>query len=250
MIFVTAVNERYKPGAIALWNSFKRFHKSPHEFWCLVFGSTELTMELAGKGMNVMQNPHYPPVKLPAPGVWDAEHIDEDALKALYARLFLPEWFCDEERICWIDADSNFVRAASELDRFNMNGKSIAAPLTGKIPKIFKAMDEKCTSKNIKTGTILYDVRNYLNRLHPITMAAFIKSHGDKFDASTCNCAINYIIKDDVEHLPDLYSYNAKRGMNPEARILHWSICEPWDCESKPLGIQKQIKKYWEPYVA
>ncbi len=252
MIFVTAVNRRYFPGAVALWNSFRRFHNG-HEFYCIAYGDEQLVIDLAVKGMNVMHNSSFGDfdcLKLPAPGVWNGEHIDKDALRALYVRMILPELFPDSERVTWIDADSNFIRACAELDTVDMAGKSVAASLSRRKPRIWKAMNKPVGNTNIRTGTILFDTVKYRLLNYAAEMLTFVYEHGDKFDDSTVNCAFNYIVRNDCHDLGDAYSYNAKHGtVVHNARILHWSICEPWAVENKPERIQKAIAKWWEPYA-
>jgi len=203
--------------------------------------------------MEVILNPGVwePDQVFPAPGVWDRDVIDDDALRSLYVRCVLPELFPDEERVVWVDADSNFFDNCGELEHFDMKGKVVAAPMTQKTPKIYAAMG-KPPRRNIITGTMMFDVPQYLDCGFSEQMMIFMDDYAERFDDSSCNCAINYILQgeENVIELPRTYCYNAKHGNpSPGAKILHWSICEPWDCGDKPQEIQRQIKKYWEPFA-
>jgi len=255
MIFVTAINRRYMPGAVALWNSFKHYHKDGRDqFVCVAFGDASLGDELAATGMEVRLNPDvYDDEQVfPAPGVWQRDVIDKDALRALYFRCVLPELFPEEKRVVWVDADSNFIDGCGELEHFDMQGKVVAAPLTAKRPKIYLEMGKPQKWKNIITGTMLFDVQQYIERGFADQMMILMDDYPERFDDSSCNCAINYILEGErnVKELPRAYCYNAKRKSNPiGAKILHWSICEPWDCADKPQEIQNQIEKYWEPFA-
>lgn len=252
MIVVTACNERYLPGVVALWNSFKAHHDTKrHDFWCIAFGEMSLIEKLELEEIPYVHGKHVPiPEDLPAPGVWKDKKFDRFALQALYCRVVLPKVFSRADRILWVDADCNFVGSVADLDAFRMQGKAVGACLTARLPKIYKAMGKAGpVPLNIKTGTMLFDVKRYNQAAYPERMIEFIAEQGDKFDDSTVNCAVNWVIGDDVVRLPDTYSFNAKMLDPPSgAKILHWSICDPWDVTDKPKRIQDRIKEYWEPY--
>lgn len=255
MLIVTACNDRYLPGVVALYNSFKaHVNQERNTFVCLTFGNRDLKSEIESHGIETVHNvPLFNELHLPAPGVWDNDKYDEDAMRACYCRIFLPVIFGWEKRALWVDGDCNFIRDVDELNDVKMHGHAIATPQSARQLKIFKAFKVKQTWPNLKTGTMLFDVHEYNRRQHFVAMYTFIEEHGKRFDDSTVNCAVNWEFKGKAARLSDDYSFNAKtRPPNKGVKILHWSICEPWNADvmsEKPAMIQNNVKKYWWPYA-
>lgn len=154
-----------------------------------------------------------------------------------------------------MDGDCNFCGDVDELNDFKMGDAVIAAPQTGRQHHIFKALGILQEGNNLKTGTMLFDAERYRWRRHWDNMQQIIQTHGRKFNSSTVNCAINLEFNgEEVVRLSDAYSFSAKgRKPQPGTKIIHWSICEPWNDEmmkEKPEIFRVHVNKYWRPYEA
>jgi len=253
MLVVTACNRRYFHGARVLWNSFQHHHRGTADrFWCLAFGDEELVNDLRHLGMPVADNPVFPSDCVMKRELTWLNHnmYDDDAIKALYSRLMLPNLFPDSERVLWVDADSNFIGPISELDDFNMHGKVIAGPLTNKEDGLKKRTGRG--GQHIRTGTLLFDTQKFVEGDYIEKCFDVMRHHSDLIDGSASEFVINYVFRNQAADLPKRYSYSAKRqDVGKGVKLIHWSIMEPWNAkhtEPKPQKAKDQVERYWKPY--
>jgi len=102
---VTAADERYVPGVVALYNSIVRNFPSA-DFNCIVHDKKTLNI-LADIGIPVsLIATTELPDKLPGSIQWDAN------IQAMYSRLLIPHLY-DEPYVLWLDADTLVLKEFS-----------------------------------------------------------------------------------------------------------------------------------------
>ena len=261
---VTACDEKFGPGAIALYNSITR-HTTGIDFYCMAFGSDAFCDSLP---MKVIKNPSYPEGQMfPKGGRWDAGVMQayplgmnpsEYAMPAMYSRLLIPSLF-DVDRVLWVDADCLVIDNLGELETFDFAGHCMASTdITEQFNGNFKSLRERHGQGNALgirapgTGTMLINMQAWrdskisercfelMNEVKPGEWLAVVQN------------AIILAVNGDFAEYGWEYMRDCKRAGPPAGtKIMHFPIVIPWDdydVKRKPPEMQQMIKNHWEPY--
>ena len=266
MIVVTAANAKYGPGVKALHNSIKRnCPDGAVEFWCLAYGDEDFINDLRDYGINVKDNPPFPPgTKFPTggrwhPGVWDRypDGMGAEvggAMEAMYARILIPKIWPDEERVLWIDADEIVHQHFPELYDLDFQGKSLTAV----------ALDSKGTSGNFLsklktpypgcgTATNLFNVPVW-NRNNLTEKCIEIMNTCDSGEMlAVVQSVMILAVEGDFLEWGWEYQHEIKhKPVDDSTKIYHFSIMVPWDdfdMSFKPPNFRSLVDRFWRPYA-
>lgn len=272
MLVVSACNEKYAPGVIALHNSIRRNGQPGLEFVCLAYGDDSLRQRLEAKGITVIMNAPYPDgTRFPTggrwhPGVWDRYPQGMGAecpytQPAMYARLLIPQLFPDRERVFWVDADCIVHQPFPELETLDFEGKPVASAL------LINSKGQLCAKGNWKstedarveppykchaTATYLINVPEW-NRLR-ITEQCFdlMNTCEDGEMLAVVQSILLRITQDNFVEYGWEYLHEIKNhGINGAVKIYHFSVMVPWDkfdMAGKPEKFRQCVRQFWEPY--
>lgn len=115
---VTSCDEKYIPGAIALYNSIKQNSNCESEVFLLAHGN-ESAYEDFPKDFKRIYNAE--PVASPTGGEWTYE------MPAMYSRVLIPKLFSNYDRVLWLDADTIVLQDLTPLFHIDLEGKICAA---------------------------------------------------------------------------------------------------------------------------
>lgn len=267
---VTACDDKYIPGAIALFNSINaNVPAGEIDFHCIYYG--ENPEPLYKKGIQVFDNPKYPDnIVFPiggrwasAPGYPNGLNPSQYAMPAMYARLLIPQLFPYHQRVFWIDADCIVLKSLKELETYDMSGHpvsgvDISTELNGNFNSLYPVKGQNGNDLGhggFGCGTLLVDVRCW-NELQ-ITEKCFDvmrQCEAKQEMLAVVQSILILVVKDDFKPLSENeYLFNVKR-QNPraETKIIHFPIMIPWDeydLSQKPATFREQVNKYWKPYA-
>ncbi len=262
---VTACDEVFSPGAIALYNSITR-NASDVDFYCLAFGSDEFCASLP---MKVIANPGYPAgQRFPKGGRWSPGVMEDypegmnpkpEAMPAMYARLLIPELFSDRDRVLWVDADCLVIGSLGELEGFDFQGHCMASTdITEELNSNFRSLISEHGRGNALdfgapgTGTMLINIPVWRERRITEQCFDLMNTVEDGEWLAVVQCAIILAVKGDFAEYGWEYMQNVKRDDPPKGtKIIHFPVVLPWDefdMSRKPENIKHYVRKYWEPY--
>ena len=115
---VTSCDEKYIPGAKALYNSIVANSKCGSDIFCLAHGDENAYSDFP-KGFKCLYN--LEPVASPTGGEWTYE------MPAMYSRVLIPELFTEYDRVLWLDADIIVMQDLTPLFNIDLQGKPCAA---------------------------------------------------------------------------------------------------------------------------
>jgi len=264
---VTACDEVFSPGAIALYNSITRnTEQGEIDFYCMAFGGDEFCASLP---MQVIDNPSYPEwQQFPKGGRWDAGTMPDYpegmnpspyAMPAMYARLLIPSLFSDIDRVLWIDADCLVMESMSELESFNFDGHCMASTdITDQVNGNFDSLlsrHGRGNSIGIRapgTGTMLFNIGAWNEKRISEKCFELMNTTADGEWLAVVQSAIILAVNGDFAVYGWEYMRDVKRAAPPQGtKIIHFPIVLPWDAwdvSRKPPAMQANIKRYWEPY--
>lgn len=264
---VTACDEKYAPGAVALYNSINRNTKEGEiDFYCMAFGSEEFCNSLP---MKTIKNPRYPDGQnFPKGGRWSANVMpgypegmnpSQYAMPAMYARLLIADLFESLDRVLWIDADCLVIDSLKELESFDFSGHCMASTdITEQLNGNFKSLREQHGQGNCLgirapgTGVMMINIEAW--RSSKISEKCF-QLMNDAVEGEWLAVVQNAIIlavNGDFAEFGWEYMRDVKRhDPPPGTKIIHFPIVIPWDSSDvkrKPPEMQANIKRHWEPY--
>ena len=115
---VTATDERYLPGVLALYNSYLKHSAEGFSFHCLAYGDESLKRKLEAQGIHTILNKYLPVDVLPMSPKYDW-YRDKIESAAMYARLMIPDLFSGEKSV-YIDADAVILKSLDGLVSVDM----------------------------------------------------------------------------------------------------------------------------------
>jgi len=269
---VTACEDKFMPGAIALHNSIKR--NTPQgeiDFYCIYYG--EDASPLIQKGIKVIDNPPYPDdIVFPVGGRWQKAdgypaglNPSKYAMPAMYARMMMTKLLPDRERIFWVDADCIIMQSIEELNQLDFKGTPVAGPditdeANGNFGSLYpnRAKGQRNGNslghKAFGCGVMLVNTKVWEE--HQITEKCFELMKNckarDEMLAVVQSILILVVKNDFVDLSMQKYLFDAKRYKpTQDIKIIHFPIVIPW-CEynmsQKPDHFRENIKQFWEPY--
>lgn len=105
---VTAIDEKYFPGLVALYNSYKANAGDGFEFYCIVDGDAELFSRVEDLGVKALHPTEWSD-DYPVSEIWP------DKIPSMFADLEIPRLFPKHDRAIWIDADCVIVKPLTGL---------------------------------------------------------------------------------------------------------------------------------------
>lgn len=234
MQFVTAIDEAYLPGLIALNNSFKANAGDGVSLSCMVYGDSELVKKVESLGIDVIENFDIP-AYLPVSEHWPV------ASPAMYARLMVPLLY--ESPCAWIDADCIVLKPLSILgDMKFSNPVAGVVTSTSQIGQQVKGnLDVNGSLPAIFAGLLVYNVEVW--RKKRITEQCFeiMNSRRDLEFLYAVQSVMSYVLKGDFYHLDYSWQEFANRGkLSANCRIVHYVGALPWRDDMKNKDIFNQ----------
>ena len=107
---VTAANERYFPGLVALYNSYKKHCSDDFEFYAMVQGDDALVSKVEGLGINVIGNPVIPARCFPV-----TKNRPVETAEVHFYRIMIPTLFEGYKKTIYIDSDSVILQSLKPL---------------------------------------------------------------------------------------------------------------------------------------
>lgn len=248
MIAVTAINEKYWPGLVALRNSI-RANSPKIELHCICHGDEKLSNDIMNIGVVAISPPKMD-CKLPTSSEWP------NKIPAMYSRLWIPNMYT-EDRVLWLDADTIVLRDLSPLFNMDMGEFPIASTVSddprGKPRMVHTMIDglSKGNFKGITSGVILFNIHEY--REQRILKQCQIIMNESKLNLKfVVQSVLNLALRGDFLELDPMWQIQGNRkGMylkvDQGAWIVHYVGVTPW--EPKDLtGHQYENAKLWDLY--
>lgn len=266
MIIVTACTPDYLPGVRALGNSIRRnagaqvwppvghaaddkprFGRSQRlDLYCIGYGGVDLRHSILEAGFCPMMNTDYPEgTQFPRGGQW--ENYSDDAMRAMYCRVLLPQLFPHEERVLWLDSDILVVGSIDELAHIDFHGHSTAQAFLGVKGKKNDKFRKHCCA------VLLYNVQEW-NKTNSTERYLDLMNDYKGKPGGVVETLMNEFLRNDVLSLADKWHCNAKRKTpSREDVILHFPAMKPWAPDEyirtpKPKAMVEHVTKLWEPY--
>jgi lipopolysaccharide biosynthesis glycosyltransferase len=237
MKVVTAIDEKYYPGLVALNNSIKT--NSPnHELICIVYGDDSLVSKVRAQGIQVIDNPVMD-VELAVSQNWPI------ASKAMYARLLIPELFKDN-RIIWLDADCIVLKPLDALETLTFTEPVAAVWTSAKY--LNQQINGLKSSHNIRAlfaGLLIFNSEEWRRR--DITNQCFEAMKESLEFKYVVQSVLSYVLQGDFHEIGHEWQIFANRpetdaGIIENANILHYVGALPWKAPMRNQTI-------WEQYA-
>ncbi len=238
---VTAINEAYLPGLIALYNSYKANAGHGFDFYCIVDGDAELFAHVSSLGVKTLKPTPWADV-YPVSGDWPEE------TPSLFARLQIPRLLSDHEKAIWIDADCIIVDSITGLLDYNFS-----EPVAACRPNDHRyTIGSMCLNsphgmaevRAMFTGLIVFNIQEWNDRDITGQCAEAMLDDSITFRWGD-QSVLSYVLQGDFFELPMTWQTFAHRedAVIDKAKILHWLGCVPW--QTKMLN-----SEIWERYAA
>jgi len=237
---ITAIDDKYFPGLVAIYNSYKANAGEGFDFYCIVDGDADLFARVEDLGVKAIK-----PIQwtdgYPESEEWPVQ------IPSLFASLQIPKLFPDHEKAIWIDADCIIVDSLSGLLDHKFNEPIAACDMNNANYKLGFVL-HNCPPKlsGIKFpfgGLIIFNVQEW-NRLDLTAKCAesmmdktIVFRYGDQ-------SVLGYVLKGNWSGLPlSWQTFAHRKGVDiKNAKILHWLGCVPWESEVRN-------KEMWEHYA-
>lgn len=250
-IAVTAINEKYFPGLVALNNSIKE--NSPRtKLHCIVHGDQKFTEKIRKLGVTPIIAPNMM-CKLPTSSEWPVE------IPAMYSRLWIPRLFPHEERTLWLDADVIVLRDLMPLFYMRMGEFPIASTVSDDprgVPRMVHTMvnglpNGKGNFKGCTSGVIVFHRNNY-NDKKILAQCQIIMNRSELNLKFVVQSVINLALRGDFLELdPQWQVQGNRKGMylkvDQGAFIVHYVGVTPWEPDDLE-GHQCENIKLWNEY--
>lgn len=223
---VTAIDEKYFPGLVALYNSYRANAGEGFEFYCIVDGDAELFGRVEALGVKTIK-PTAWTEGYPVSPEWP------DPIPSLFADLQIPRLFPDHERAIWIDADCVVVKPLTGLLTIDFD-EPVAACSPPDNNYILDFVLRECPREHKGKrspfgGLIIFNIHEWNKRgLTEKCAEAMLNKHiifryGDQ-------SILAYVLLGDFFVLPLSWQTwaNRKLPIPDSATILHWVGTVPW----------------------
>ena len=245
---VTAINEKYFPGLVALNNSYRQNAGEGFELYCIVDGDADLFARVEDLGVKTITATQWAE-DYPVSPEWP------DKIPALFARLQIPRLFPNHKRAIWIDADCVIVKPITELIDIEFDEPiSACTPVDSngnpspnyELGFVLRQCPLGLEKKRVAfTGLIVFNIAEWNHRgltercAKAMLNEQIVFRYGDQ-------SVLAYVLMGDFHLLPMYWQIFANRGeaIPPEGKILHWvGPSVPW---LKPMAHQKKWEEYGE----
>jgi lipopolysaccharide biosynthesis glycosyltransferase len=223
MRIVTAVDTKYIPGLIALYNS-KVLHAPKDDFTCMVH-DTETEAIVKDLGIETLFVDRALLPTLPTSQFWLEESM------AMYSRLLIPHMFTEPVSV-WMDADMVLLDALPEVDfeGYAVAGSLDCSPLIGnQIPDL---LDDAVRFKPaVNAGLLVFNRKEWLNQRIFNRCIELIKTTKYNYQF-VVQSVLNLALEGDFKMLSG--KWNVFAGMNssipPDTLVVHWAGVDyaPW----------------------
>jgi lipopolysaccharide biosynthesis glycosyltransferase len=251
-IAVTAIDEKYFPGLVALRNSIAA--NSPKtELHCICHGNADLARAIYDLGVQPV-HPPYMDCKLPTSSEWP------NKIPAMYSRLWIPHMteFSPARRTLWLDADVIVLRDLTPLFYMDMEGFTVASTVSddprGK-PRMVHSMvngleHEKGNFKGLTSGVILFDHDAYKDQ-RILKQCQIIMNESELNLKFVVQSVLNLALRGEFLELDPMWQVQGNRkGMylkvDMGAWIVHYVGVTPWGVLEVPHQIDNA--KLWRKY--
>lgn len=251
---VTATDERYLPGAIALYNSYLEHSQEGFSFHVLAYGDKSLKQKLEALGINVILNPSIGAKTLPMSYKYDWYRHEIES-SAMYARLIVPDLFPGAEYSIWVDADAIILKPLDDL-LIDMTTKPVGCT------EAWDTMDKaiggcKLTGKHgIMSAFIVFNHRAWIEK--EIYKKCLDLMHTSKMQFHTVvQGVLQYILQHDYHKYPKFHQVQGGHASTPNniknAYFLHFCGTNPWEDFPQhlhPVPAHKwAARKIWKAYA-
>jgi lipopolysaccharide biosynthesis glycosyltransferase len=237
MRLVTAIDEAYLPGLIALHNSIKA--NSPGTpLACMVYGDEGLCSRVESRGIDVIRNPIID-AELPVTKLWPVGN------PAMYARLLIPKYY--HSPVAWIDADCIVLRPLDELETIKFD-QPVAAVRTS-TTTLGQQVDglKFCHDTHaLFAGLLIYNTHSWWDMDVTYKCMEAMKENLDfKYAVQS---VLSYILMGNFHELPYKWQVFANREetdktMIDMAMILHYVGDLPWKNKMRNQEIWERYSK-------
>jgi lipopolysaccharide biosynthesis glycosyltransferase len=251
-VIVTAIDEKYWPGLVALHNSIE-MNSPGFPLYCIVHG----TAELAEAVWNIGVFPLRPPdamdnVKIPTSSEWLEE------IPAMYSRLWIPELFPDWERTLWLDADTIVLDDLTPLFEMDLGEYPIASTVSGNMqgqPRLVNTQVDglpkgKGNFKGCTSGVIVFNHRAYKEK-RILEQCRIIMNESKLNLKFVVQSVLNLALRGDFLELNEMWQVFANRHTMTEklhtAKIVHYVGYLPWEKQETDVRIKNC--EIWNQYA-
>ncbi len=251
-IVVTALDRKYFPGLVALWNSIQR--NSPDvDFWVFGHGDEGLWNDICRLGIdNIIMNPEMGDVVLPTSQEWPTR------IPAMYSRLWVPEIFPTASRSVWLDVDMVVMDSLDPLFDMNMGAHPVASTVSADaqgVPRLVNTqirgdVGRSGDAKGTAAGLLVFNHYAY-KRKRTLEKCTELMIQGAVEFKFVVQSVLNLALRGDFLELdPHWQVYGNRETLTellPEAKILHYLGMLPWD-RVLPAEFHYENVKVWREF--
>lgn len=239
---ITAIDEKYYPGLVAMYNSYKANAGDGFEFYCIVDGDADLFKRVEDLGIKTINAPIW------TDGHPVSEHWPEQ-IPSLFADLQIPRLFPDHERAIWIDADCIIAKSLTELIALEFDEPVAACTQSGnpcyKLDFVLRGCPKELQGlQSPNGGLVVFNVQEWNKRGMTEQCAEVMQDKNITFRYGD-QSVLALILRGEFFKLPDTFQGFAHREKEniKNAKILHWPGKLPWIYDMPNTHI-------WQHYAA
>lgn len=230
---ITAIDEAFFPGLVALHNSI-RINSPSTRLACMTYGSDELARRVESLGIEVHHNAEINCYLPPGDGT-------EENCSPMYARLLAPDLY---ERCVWLDADQIVTGDLSELFRLRLKQPVAAVQCPSGTRRSVSGIDVP-ESDAIYSGLMVLNAPVWKQLRVTERCLDMMRNPGKARFKYVVQSVLNVVLGGNFYHLDAKWQGFANRTdfKLRNHRVVHWHGRgdKPWDSDSVPnSGLWRQ----------
>ena len=239
---VTAIDEKYFPGLVAMYNSYKANAGEGFDFFCIVDGDAELFARVEALGIKTIN----------APAWTDSYPVSEnwpEQIPSLFADLQIPRLFPNHEKAIWIDADCIIAKPLTELLDLDFDEPVAACTQPGNHCYSLDFVLRGCPKelRNLRSpngGLVIFNVQEWNKRGLTEKCAEVMQDKNITFRYGD-QSVLAYVLRGEFFALSgSLQGFPSRKDKISAgikgAKILHWLGGLPWSDEMPNTDMWQQ----------
>lgn len=243
---VTAANERYFPGVVALYKSFLRFCPK-YNFLALLQGGADLESKARGLKIPFLMNPVIPAEKFPA----TAKRPEETAEVHFY-RLAVPELSKNDSRSLYLDCDSVILKPLDDLLAVDFLEPVAATRANAALEKQIQGIGGP-TGYGFISSLMLFNHAEWFGQGIPAKCFDLMNNQPYYFKTGD-QAVLNAALYKNWHELPWVWQPHAGHGTyesnKKDAFVLHFLGTNPWEPLADHLVKPHKLRarKIWQDF--